>query len=119
MVTKTPYELQIELERSLSEDELRQLAEGLKLLKLEPSIELKTLSQDEANTLYIRFDGPRPEGVGLVWWIIPALLALIPVGAVTWKLFSWEPEEMFPTLIKYLLPLAAVGIGAYLLIRKL
>ena len=119
LVTKTPYELQIELERSLSEDELCRLAEGLKLLKLEPPIELKSLSQDEANTLYISFDGPRPEGFGIVWWLIPALLALIPVGAVTWKLFSWEPEEMFPTLIKYLLPLAAVGIGAYLIIRKL
>lgn len=119
LVTKTPYELQIELERSLSEEELCQLAEGLKLLKLDPSIELKSLSQDEANTLYISFDGPRPEGVAIPFLLIAGLLALLPVGALTWKLFAWEPEQMFPTLIKYLLPLAAVGIGAYLIIRKL
>lgn len=106
------YELELDLDRILTSDELSRIEQQF----IDWPVSLASLSQDKAGTLRIRFYAPKSEGVA-IWplWAIIAIVAAIPVGILGWKLFTMEPEEL---ILKYLLPIGAIGLGGYLLYRE-
>ena len=103
------FELEAQLDRPLRPGEISWLREQLEAYP----VDVLDIYQD-GSTLHLRYQCPEVEGVGFAWW----LLLLVPVGIVSWKFFTWEPEEMLRSAFKLLLPVAAVGLGVYLLVMR-
>ena len=112
MVRMRYYELEIDLDRELSNKELVDL--DVKLAEFP----VTDIFQDRSKILHVKFRFPDTKGTA-IWplWAIVALVSAIPVGITGWKLFTWEPEPV--DIMKWVLPLGAVLLGGYLIYKQL
>ena len=102
-------EMQIDIDRVLSAEELSRLQ-----AQLENELSLLGPVSHDGNTLRIRFYCPQTTDVGM-WplWAIIALVSAIPVAIIAWRLFTTDPMDWVP----FLGVVGMLGLGGYIVYK--